>query len=52
MCYMPYNAALDVGGEAIWHNPDNVSHTVTSGTDASYDGGVLDSMLGYARRRV
>ena len=45
MCYMPYNAALDVGGEAIWYNSDNVSHTVTSGTDASYDGGVLDSDL-------
>ena len=45
MCYMPYNAVLDVGGEAIWYNTDNVSHTVTSGTDASYDGGVLDSNL-------
>jgi predicted secreted protein with PEFG-CTERM motif len=45
MCYMPYNAALDVGGEAIWYNTDNVSHTVTSGTNASYDGGVLDSDL-------
>jgi len=22
MCYMPYNAALDVGGEAMWHNVD------------------------------
>ena len=45
MCYMPYNAALDVGGEAIWYNIDNVSHTVTSGTDANYDGGILDSDL-------
>jgi len=45
MCYMPYNAALDVCGEAIWYNTDNVSHTVTSGTNASYDGGVLDSNL-------
>jgi len=45
MCYMPYNAALDVGGEAVWYNADNVSHTVTSGTLAEYDGGVLDSNL-------
>lgn len=45
MCYMPYNAALDVGGEAIWYNIDTLSHTVTSGTDGSYDGGVLDSNL-------
>ena len=45
MCYMPYNAALDIGGEAVWYNADNVSHTVTSGTDATYDGGVLDSNL-------
>ena len=45
MCYMPYNAALDVGGEAVWYNADTVSHTVTSGTLAEYDGGVLDSNL-------
>jgi len=45
MCYMPYNAALDIGGEAVWYNADTVSHTVTSGTNASYDGGVLDSNL-------
>ncbi len=45
MCYMPYNAALDIGGEAVWYNADNVSHTVTSGILAEYDGGVLDSNL-------
>jgi len=45
MCYMPYNAVLDVGGEAVWYNADTVSHTVTSGTLAEYDGGVLDSNL-------
>jgi len=45
MCYMPYNAALDIGGEAVWYNADNVSHTVTSGTDGTRDGGVLDSNL-------
>ena len=22
MCYMPYNVALDPGGEAMWHNID------------------------------
>ena len=30
MCYMPYNAALDIGGEAIWHNVDTMAHTVSS----------------------
>ena len=26
MCYMPYNAALDPGGEAMWHNIDTAAH--------------------------
>jgi len=34
MCYMPYNAALDTGGEAMWHNVDTMAHTVSSGTPA------------------
>jgi predicted secreted protein with PEFG-CTERM motif len=46
MCYMPYNAALDPGGEAMWHNIDTAAHTVTSGTPASDDvGAVFDSSL-------
>ena len=47
MCYMPYNAALDPGGEAMWHNIDTVAHTVTSGTPSGGDdvGAVFDSSL-------
>jgi predicted secreted protein with PEFG-CTERM motif len=32
MCYIPYMATLDIGGEAIWHNIDSVGHTVSAGT--------------------
>jgi len=45
MCYMPYNAALDPGGEAMWHNIDTVAHTVSSGTPAEGLDDVFDSSL-------
>ena len=46
MCYMPYNAALDPGGEAMWHNIDTAAHTVTSGTISDDDvGAIFDSSL-------
>jgi len=45
MCYMPYNAALDPGGEATWHNIDTAAHTVTSGTPAEGLDDVFDSGL-------
>jgi len=45
MCYMPYNAALDVGGEAMWHNVDTAAHTVSSGTPAEGLDDVFDSSL-------
>jgi len=46
MCYMPYNAALDPGGEAMWHNIDTAAHTVSSGTPSGDDVGALfDSSL-------
>jgi len=45
MCYMPYNAALDLGGEAMWHNVDTMAHTVTSGTPAEGLDDVFDSSL-------
>ncbi len=32
MCYIQYNAAIDPGGEAMWHNIDTAAHTVSSGT--------------------
>jgi len=45
MCYMPYNAALDPGGEATWHNIDDMAHTVSSGTPAEGLDDVFDSSL-------
>jgi predicted secreted protein with PEFG-CTERM motif len=43
---MPYNAALDPGGEAMWHNIDTAAHTVSSGTPSGDDVGALfDSSL-------
>jgi len=45
MCYMPYNAALDPGGEATWHNIDTAAHTVSSGTAAEGPDGIFDSSL-------
>jgi len=45
MCYMPYNAALDTGGEAMWHNVDTMAHTVSSGTPAEGLDDVFDSSL-------
>ena len=45
MCYMPYNAALDIGGEAMWHNVDTMAHTVSSGTPAEGLDDVFDSSL-------
>ena len=45
MCYMPYNAALDTGGEAMWHNIDDMPNTVSSGTPAGGPDGVFDSSL-------
>jgi len=45
LCYLPYNAALDVGGEAMWHNVDTMAHTVSSGTPAEGLDDVFDSSL-------
>lgn len=45
MCYMPYNAALDPGGEVTWHNIDTAAHTVSSGTAAEGPDGIFDSSL-------
>jgi predicted secreted protein with PEFG-CTERM motif len=45
MCYMPYNAALDPGGEATWHNIDTAAHTVSSGTPAEGLDDIFDSGL-------
>jgi len=45
MCYMPYNAALDIGGEAMWHNVDDMAHTVSSGTPAEGLDDIFDSGL-------
>ena len=45
MCYMPYNAALDIGGEAMWYNVDTMAHTVSSGTPAEGLDDVFDSSL-------
>jgi len=45
MCYMPYNAALDPGGEAMWHNIDTAAHTVSSGTPAEGLDDIFDSGL-------
>jgi len=45
MCYMPYNAALDPGGEAMWHNIDYMAHTVSSGTPAEGLDDIFDSGL-------
>ena len=45
MCYMPYNAALGIGGEAVWHNVDTMAHTVSSGTPAEGLDDVFDSRL-------
>ena len=45
MCYMPYNAALDIGGEAMWYNVDTMAHTVSSGTPAEGLDDVFDSGL-------
>jgi len=45
MCYMPYNAALDPGGEAMWHNIDYMAHTVSSGTPAEGFDDIFDSGL-------
>jgi predicted secreted protein with PEFG-CTERM motif len=45
MCYMPYNVALDIGGEAMWHNVDTMAHTVSSGTPAEGLDDVFDSSL-------
>jgi len=45
MCYMPYNAALDIGGEAMWHNVDAMAHTVSSGTPAEGLDDIFDSGL-------
>jgi predicted secreted protein with PEFG-CTERM motif len=42
---MPYNAALDTGGEATWHNIDTAAHTVSSGTPAEGLDDVFDSGL-------
>ena len=45
MCYMPHMAALDIGGEAMWHNIDDMAHTVSSGTPAEGLDDVFDSGL-------
>ena len=42
-----HNAALGIGGEAVWHNTDSVGHTVTSGieSDSATWGTIFDSSL-------
>jgi len=45
MCYMPYNAALDPGGETMRHNVDTMAHTVSSGTPTEELDDVFDSGL-------
>lgn len=45
MCYIPYNVALDVGGEVVWYNGDTTAHTVSSGTPAEGLDGHFESGL-------
>ena len=44
-CFIPSMVTIDVGGEVIWENNDNASHTITSGSAAEGPDGVFDSSL-------
>ena len=44
-CFLPSTVTIDVGGTVTWENPDNVPHTVTSGTSSNGPDGYFDSNL-------
>ena len=44
-CFLPSTVTIDVGGTVTWENPDNVPHTVTSGTSSNGPDGYFDSSL-------
>jgi len=44
-CFLPSIVAIDLGGTVTWENPDDVPHTITSGTSASGPSGHFDSSL-------
>ena len=44
-CFLPSTVIIDVGGTVTWENPDNVPHTVTSGTSSNGPDGYFDSNL-------
>lgn len=44
-CYIPTEAAVDVGGTVIFSNTDTLAHTFTAGTAAGGTTGVFDSGL-------
>lgn len=45
LCYDPASLIIFVGGEIIWKNNDNSSHTVTSGNIIEGPDGIFDSGL-------
>ena len=44
-CFLPSTVIIDLGGTVTWENPDNVPHTMTSGTSADGPSGHFDSSL-------
>ena len=44
-CFLPSTVTIDVGGTVTWENPDNVPHTVTSGTSSNGPDGYFNSSL-------
>jgi len=44
-CFLPSTVAINVGGTVTWENPDDVPHTVTSGTSQDGPSGHFDSSL-------
>jgi plastocyanin len=44
-CYIPADVAIASGGEVVWSNDDNASHTVTSGHPTDGSDGNFDSGL-------
>ena len=42
-CFLPSTVSIDLGGTVTWENPDDVPHTVTSGTSADGPSGHFDS---------
>ena len=44
-CFLPSTVTINVGGTVTWENPDNVPHTVTSGTSSNGPDGYFDSNL-------